>query len=188
VRVLAAGDVSVALLGTGKTVLVLSDQSDQDLCSWLPFTGRFLAAGYGVALWDYGSVAPIDELAGGVAAVRSAGAAKVVLVGASKGAKVSLLAAVRVRPPVAGVVSLSAEDTLQPGIDVVAAVRPLRVPVVLLTSAGDLFGSAQAAAGIARSMSGSDKKVISVPGAAHGTALLPAVLAPVITFLRRVGA
>lgn len=182
-EVLTVGDVRVAVLGTGSATLVLSNQSDESLCAWLPFTSRLGASGYRIALWDYGSTSPVDELGAVVAALHSN---TVILGGASKGAKTSLIAATKISPPVAGVVSLSAESSMVPGIDVVAAVRPLRVPVLLATAADDPYGSAQAAPQIEHAMAGKDKTIVTVPGSAHGTALLPAVLPQVTAFLQRV--
>jgi len=107
-----------AVLGSGPVGVVLSNQSDQNLCGWLPF-GRTLAAhGFRVLLYDYGAnPAPSLDVATAAGKLRALGARTVLLLGASEGAKASLIAAPQIRPAVAGVVSLSAERT-ERGVDV----------------------------------------------------------------------
>jgi pimeloyl-ACP methyl ester carboxylesterase len=187
-RVPVGGEaIPVALLGSGTTTVIASNQSDEDLCSWQGFAQMLVANGFSVALWDYGEAGSTDELAAVVRAVRSDGATRVVLLGASKGAKTSLVTARRIDVPyVAGIVSLSAEATLSPGIDVADACAGLTIPTLLVTSTGDPYGSAEALDpirhGIARA------QVLRVAGSDHGTALLPdaGVSAVVLDFLRRI--
>jgi pimeloyl-ACP methyl ester carboxylesterase len=180
-QLLRAGPVPVELLGTGGTVVVLSNESDQDRCAWVAFARTLVDKGFRVALWDYGDGAPQTELAGVVSAVRDQG--RVVLLGASKGAKASLIAARQLGSAVAGVVSLSAEAELVPDIDVASASAGITVPVLLVTADNDRYGSAEALDGIRRGLA--DVVVLRVPGAAHGTLLLddPAVSAQILAFL-----
>ena len=79
------------------------------------------------------------------------------------------------------------QDHLVPGGDDLFKLRP---PLLLVTSAQDPYGSAQAASEFLAAAPGRDKRLVKVPGADHGTALLsgPAaatVLSAVLTFLRR---
>jgi len=71
-RVLGVGEDAVAVFGTGSRAVVFSDESDQSLCSWLPFAARLVRAGYRVALWDPAGTDEIAELSAIVAAVRMA--------------------------------------------------------------------------------------------------------------------
>jgi pimeloyl-ACP methyl ester carboxylesterase len=185
-RLVHAGPVPVDLLGTGSTAIVLSNQSDEDRCAWVPFANTLVGKGFTVALWDYGQAEPPAELAAVVRAVRGAGVDLVLLVGASKGAKTSLVAARQLESTVAGVVSLSAEAVLAPGIDVASASAGLAAPVLLVTAAADPYGSAEALDAIRRGLVRA--QVLSVPGSAHGTALLadPAVSTEVLSFLGHV--
>jgi pimeloyl-ACP methyl ester carboxylesterase len=185
------GTLELGIAGTGPRVIILSNESDEDLCSWLPLSARLAAAGYRIVLWDYGANPPPAELAGLVKRLRSTGAARVVLLGASEGAKTSLVTAARIRPMVRGVVSLSAEAILRPGIVVVDSVRRLRCPLLLVTADQDPYGSAEAARQFLTAAPSQAKQLVTVPGTEHGTALvtgrsgartLPAILA----FLRRV--
>jgi pimeloyl-ACP methyl ester carboxylesterase len=178
--------IRAGFLGSGARVVVLSNQSDQNLCSWLPFAAKLTAAGYRVVVWDYAGGAAGDELSAVVRLVRSRGAARIALMGASRGAKTSLVAGARIKPVVDGVVSLSAELVLNPGIIVADSVAKLPCPLLLVTADQDPYGSAEAAPTFLAAAPNPDKKLVTVPGSGHGTKLLygasagtvvPAVLA-----------
>src|SRR5205814_568913 len=68
------------------------------------------------------------DIAAAARLARSLGATKVILVGASIGANAVVVAAASVKPPVAGVVSLSAPATFR--LDAVSAAKNLKVPVL----------------------------------------------------------
>src|SRR6266511_707443 len=82
------GGHQAAVLGSGGNGVVLSNQSDQNLCGWLPF-GKVLAErGFRVLLYDYGAATdPAGDVALAAAKLRSLGAGTVQLVGAAAGAK-----------------------------------------------------------------------------------------------------
>lgn len=175
--------IQVEILGTGAVTVILSNASDQDLCSWFPYAQTLVNKGFRVALWNYGGTSALDELAAIIPAVH-AGSGNVVLMGASKGAKTSLVTAKHLDAPyVLAVVCLSAEATLQPDVDVASTAAGLAVPTLLVTAANDPYGSAEALDPIRRGLA--DARVLRVPGAEHGTALLndTAVFDGVLTFL-----
>jgi pimeloyl-ACP methyl ester carboxylesterase len=181
----------VAVVGRAPVGVVLSNQSDRDLCGWLPFARVLAARGFRVLLYDYGIAGdPRDDVAAAAAELRALGARRVLLLGASKGAKASLLAAARIRPLVAGVVSLSAEYTLG-GIDVPAAAAGLRVPVLLVTARRDPYGSTEAAPDLYHALARAPaRQLLVVDGDAHGEDLLSGptagrVQAAVLAFLQR---
>jgi pimeloyl-ACP methyl ester carboxylesterase len=168
----AAGEqIPLVMLGKGSETVVLSNESDEDLCSWLGFARRLAAAGYLVVLWDYGGDPPVTELIAVVAALRAAGDGPIILMGASEGAKASLVAAVQIRPAPLAVVSLSAEAALR-GTPVAPTVRHLPCPALLVTSANDPYGSAPAAATFMAEAPRGRAVLYAIPGDAHGTALL----------------
>jgi dipeptidyl aminopeptidase/acylaminoacyl peptidase len=105
------------VLGSGRTGLVLGHQLGSDLCEWLPQARSFARRGYRVLIFDFagfGDSQPgpdgrvdTDVVAAAAQLRRRRGVDRVVLVGSSMGGTAVLSAATRIRPPVAGVVSLS---------------------------------------------------------------------------------
>jgi pimeloyl-ACP methyl ester carboxylesterase len=76
-----------------------------------------------------------------------------------------------VTPPVQTVVSLSAEAVLQ-GVAVAPYAATLRVPTLFVTAAQDAYGSTSATRGYYRTAPARTKRLVVVPGTAHGTTLL----------------
>jgi pimeloyl-ACP methyl ester carboxylesterase len=170
----------VAVLGTGTRGVVLSNQSDEDLCSWAPFANTLARDGFRVALYDYGNSDPVAAVGAAAADLRSLGATRVALVGASEGAKASILAASRAR--VTAVVSLSAERYLG-GIDVLPAAGRLTAPVLYLYAKADPY-SESATPALFRATKERAKTLVALTGSGHGTALLPRVSGRIRAFLR----
>jgi pimeloyl-ACP methyl ester carboxylesterase len=161
------------LLGTGATTFVLSNESDENLCSWLPFVRTLERHGNSALLYDAGDPAAIPaEATAGAMAARAAGARRVVLMGASVGARGSLVAAARRIPGITAVVSLSAERTIRsdPG-DLTHRIHRVRIPALLISARADPFvGGATTA--LARALASRRREVLIVPGIDHGTSLL----------------
>ena len=157
--------------GTGARTIVLSNQSDEDQSSWQAYADHLVAEGYKVAMWDYADQDPVKRLQTMVADLRAHGSGPVFLLGASKGGKTSLVAAAGIKPPVTAVVTLSAESTLTPNIDVSSYVKQLTCPVLLLTAAQDGYGSADAARTFQADLP-SLAHTLTYDGSDHGTQLL----------------
>ena len=102
--------LDIAVAGSGDRAVVFSDESDKDLCSWLPYARMLAADGFRVVVYDY-ALGPRDDLAHVTGYLRAHGAHAIAFVGASEGAKASIVAGTTLRVP--AVVSLSAEDALQ---------------------------------------------------------------------------
>ncbi|HEX6500953.1 MAG TPA: hypothetical protein VF054_18270 [Micromonosporaceae bacterium] len=182
------GILVVGMLGSGTRVVILSNQSDEDLCSWVPFANRLVGLGYRVALWNYDAGTSTDALTAIVTAVRQAGAQRIVLIGASKGAKASLIVGAHVTPPVQGVVSLSAEERIG-NKPVAPELRTMSCPVLLVT-AESAYADADAAKTFLATVPSHDRQLVSVPGSDHGTALLSGAQSGTVTaaidrFLKR---
>jgi pimeloyl-ACP methyl ester carboxylesterase len=169
------------VLGRGRTGLVLGHQVGSDLCEWLPQARTFAESGYRVLAFDFagygdsqpgsGPDARVDgDVVAAAEQLRHRGAEKIVLVGSSMGGTAVLSAATRIRPPVAGVVSLSGPATFQ-GVDAGAAVSRLRVPVLLVAAADD-HPFVDDARTMYRAAPVRDKRLLVVPGGGHGTSLL----------------
>jgi pimeloyl-ACP methyl ester carboxylesterase len=167
------GGHQVAVLGTGPVGVVLSNQSNQNLCGWLPFARTLAARGFRVLVYDYGITAdPAGDVAKAAATLRELGVRTVMLAGASQGAKASLIAAPAIRPPVGGVVSLSAERTMG-GQEVQPFAAKLRAAVLFVVAKGDPYGAGDATPRLYRAATkASSRRLVVVAGDAHGTDLL----------------
>jgi pimeloyl-ACP methyl ester carboxylesterase len=167
-------------LGRGRAGLVLGHQLRSDLCEWVPQARAFARRGYQVLAFDFAGFGDSEhgsaqhrvdtDVAAAAEQLRRRGADRIVLVGSSMGGTAVLSAATRVRPPVAGVVSLSGPSGFG-GVDAVAAMRRLRVPVLLVVGADDRPFAAQARA-LYQAARVRDKWLLVVPGGGHGTSLM----------------
>jgi pimeloyl-ACP methyl ester carboxylesterase len=179
------------LLGRGTKGLVLTHELRANLCRWLPFARVLARSGYRVLLYDardHGSSGLSSRGSGGVdrdvvAAGRflvAHGAQKLIVMGASMGATASLVAAPELAPRLVGVVSLSAPAQFD-GMDALAAAPAVAVPTLLVAAADDA-PFAEDARTLYESIAAPDKQLEIVPGASHGTALVPQVRAQLLAF------
>jgi pimeloyl-ACP methyl ester carboxylesterase len=178
-----------AVLGRGTTGVVLANQSNRNLCSWLPFARVLAGQGFRVLLFDFGAGAPEREVAAAARKLRRLGAARVLLAGASKGAKAAIVAAAATPGLAAAVVALSPERFLR-GQDVTPAAQKLTVPTLVAVSKDDPYSAD--ALELESAVGSTQKRLVTVPGAAHGVALLRAepsatVAAAVYSFLAPFG-
>lgn len=187
------GATTVFVLGSGGRGVALSNQSDEDLCSWLPQARTLAARGYRVALYNYPPARTppsADALAEVVSVLHGQGAKSICLVGASKGAKASVVAATKIHPPVACVVALSAEDSSIEYGDITPFAARLRAPTLYITAKDDPYDSDPAGRAFVRVQPGHRGRLMEVPGDDHGTELLAGsqatrVQAAIVKFLHR---
>jgi pimeloyl-ACP methyl ester carboxylesterase len=168
------------VLGSGRTGLVLGHQLGSDLCEWLPQARSFAERGYRVLAFDFAGFGdsehgPADgrvdtDVVAAAAQLRRRGADRIVLIGSSMGGTAVLSAATRIRPPVAGVVSLSGASGFG-GVEAEAAMTRLRVPVLFVVAADDQPFTEQARL-MHRAARVRDKRLLVVPGGGHGTGML----------------
>jgi pimeloyl-ACP methyl ester carboxylesterase len=171
--------------GKGTTAVILTHQSEGDLCDWLPYAKRLAARGYfvfpidfrGYGFSDVPSAGPYryaQDIAAATKELRKLGKRKVFVVGASMGGIAAVVAGANVSPPLAGLVSISSPARYR-GMDGVKAGPRLRVPVLYLAATADDNGgfdfSKDAEAMFAKTAA-KDKRLELLPGAAHGIGLM----------------
>jgi pimeloyl-ACP methyl ester carboxylesterase len=159
------------VLGRGANGLVFGHQLGGDLCEWLETARAYARLGYRSLVLDFHDRDRVDDdVVAAVAELRRRGVARVVLVGSSMGGTAALVAAARIRPAVAGVVSLSAPAVFGDP-DARRPVARLRVPALFMAARRD--GPFPAAArGLYGAAATPDKRLLVVAGRAHGAAML----------------
>ena len=172
--------------GKGSTAVILVHQGNGSLCEWVPYARRLAAQGYfvfpidlrGHGLSQRRTGAAANRLAADVTAaaklVRKLGKKKVFVVGASMGGIATLVAGANVKPPLAGVVGLSAPARFR-GLDALATAPRLRVPVLYVAAEGDDnagFDFSEDARALDAATASADKQLEIVDGNLHGIALL----------------
>lgn len=172
--------------GKGPTAVILVHQGNGSLCEWVPYARRLAAQGYFVFPIDLrghgfsqrrtGAAANrlAADVAAAVKAVRKLGKRKVFVVGASMGGIATLVAGANVKPPLAGVVSLSAPARFR-GLDALATAPRLRVPVLYVAAEDDDnagFDFSEDARALDAATASADKQLEIEDGGLHGIALL----------------
>nr|BFE57452.1 hypothetical protein GCM10020063_019780 [Dactylosporangium thailandense] len=167
------------LLGAGDVTLVVVPQASATACSWLAWAKDKAAAGYRVLAFDFSGEGrsgradtghASDDVTAAVAFARTGATGPVVIVGASRGATAALVAAARLDPPPAAVISLSGPGDYA-GESALDAVPRLTAPVLYLAAAADGRFTADARA-MYDATPGERRTLTVVPGRLHGTALL----------------
>jgi pimeloyl-ACP methyl ester carboxylesterase len=174
------------LVGKGQAGVVLLHQYRADLCGFWPYAVYLSKHGvqalaidlrcFGRSSCPEGEARPrvVDDVAGAVAELQRHGAKRIALVGASMGATTALLAGADLRPPVAGVVSLSTGkfdlSTILGGstpLDTMSAARRLTVPVMFAVARDDRGVPVEEVQALYRLAKAKDKR-IEVLGGSYG--------------------
>jgi pimeloyl-ACP methyl ester carboxylesterase len=168
--------------GSGTLGVVLVHQVNRDHCGWVE-EAAYLAKdslvlsidlrGYGASAKAAGSkaLAYKNDIAAGVAELRSRGATKVVLVGASMGGSAVVVAGTSINPPVTAVIAVSAPGNFK-GQNASDAVRSLTVPLRTIAASDDGGAVATAKSLAGRAAKSPDAAAITFPAGGHGWALL----------------
>jgi pimeloyl-ACP methyl ester carboxylesterase len=171
--------------GTGKAAVILTHQSEGDLCDWLPYAKRLASKGYFAFPIDFrgygfsdtppsGPYRYVQDIAAAAKALRKLGKTKIFVVGASMGGLAAVVAGANVSPPLAGVISVSGPARYR-GMDGVKAGPRLRVPVLYLAATDDDnagFDFSQDAEAMFAKTAAKDKRLELLPGSAHGIGLV----------------
>jgi fermentation-respiration switch protein FrsA (DUF1100 family) len=157
--------------GSGSVGVLLSHQSDGDLCQWRDYAVTLAHRGYRALALSYQDASAEEALAA-VKTLRKDGARTVVLLGASMGGTISLASAARMSPPPAAVISLSGPRAFNT-VDALAGVKKLRMP--LFFAAGGLdepFASDARTLYRAATHASTRRLLIDAGTGAHGVAFL----------------
>jgi pimeloyl-ACP methyl ester carboxylesterase len=182
-RLVNAAGLSIAAvdLGSGPLGVVLAHQSDASLCQWMPYAQVLAAKGYRVLAFDfagYGSSSQprqktyVEDLRTAVSYLRDRGTSHVVIMGASMGATMSVVAAAAITPPVDGVIALSPPVTFD-GVNAEKAAPSLKSPALYV--AGDSDGDYEVyAKAINDATPGDLRDLLVVSAPQHGVQFLSA--------------
>jgi dienelactone hydrolase len=128
-----------AVAGRGTVGVVFANDSNNDACSWNREARALVDRGYAVAVFDSPSASyEVDQALAVAAALRhTAHVKRIVVIGASVGARAALQIAAEHPREAAGIVALSAERRINGGGDLLATGRKIDVPVLNVGSAHD---------------------------------------------------
>jgi pimeloyl-ACP methyl ester carboxylesterase len=160
--------------------VVLAGPATEDHCGWQPLALALRGAGYRVMTFDYEGVKPTDAVAAAVRTIRTRGATSVALVGASEGAKASLVEATKLHPSVAAVVAISPARFAE-GADLAPIVRMLHAPTLYVYAGGDFISTDTPL--LFRETASADKKLETLEGTDHAFDLLRGDQASKVTML-----
>jgi pimeloyl-ACP methyl ester carboxylesterase len=175
--------------GGGARGVLLLPQRDVDFCPWWDYASELVTAGFHVLAIDLRNTGQSEagdkadytaDAAAGVSELKRAGAAKVVLIGASQGGAVALVTAARLPDQVAGVVALSYPDD---GLDVTdgtgadphtpaQAAPKITSPMMLCFTSGDRQAAAAKPQRLAATSPAAVKELVGRSGVSHGWDML----------------
>ena len=181
--------VGVVERGTGPRGVLMLPQYQSSACYWDEQASHLVDGGYHVLMLEYrctdNSACPADvaaqsqlplDVAAGVAALHTAGAAKVVILGASAGGTLAVVAGAAAGPLVNGVIDLSGpadvSDLYSAATGVMdsrAAAPKLHVPALFVVSNNDPTTSVSEITDVYKAARGSPKKLLVLsPDGGHG--------------------
>jgi alpha-beta hydrolase superfamily lysophospholipase len=179
--------IAYAELGSGPRGVVLAHQYRGDLCNWASFGEGLARRGYHVIVFDFRnnglsgtaeypkSTHLSTDVVGAAQLLRRHGAKHVVTVGASMGGTLALVGAAELYPGlVTGAISLGAVGSWVQD-DAVAALGASQLPVLLTVAAHDALDLAPVARQLYKASKSRDKRLLVIPGRAHGIETLTSV-------------
>jgi dienelactone hydrolase len=174
------------VFGSGAVGVVLAHMFPADQRSWWSFAGRLADEGYRVLTFDFRGYCPggdggcsgtdkdipkiWEDVVAAASYLRSAGATRVMLIGASMGGTASLIAAAQPEVGASAIVTLSAPTQFE-GLSIdPATLQNVEAPKLFVAGTGDA-GAAQAAQQLYDESLGARPLEI-IPTSDHGTDLL----------------
>lgn len=169
-----------AEFGSGRVGVVLAHEYMANLCGWVAYAKHLRDLGYRALAFDFRTHLA-DDVSAAAQQLRSDGATRIVVMGASMGGTSALVAAASSTPSVAAVAALSAPGTFM-GLDGVAAARQLRMPVMFMAAQDNGEFPSDARTMYAACPS-AHKQLELLAGSDHGTQLLHGAVAAQATSL-----
>jgi pimeloyl-ACP methyl ester carboxylesterase len=127
-----------ARTGRGRSGVVFVNDSNNDACAWSGEAHALAARGYAVAVFDGPSASyQVDQARSVAAALRRGGVRRIVVVGASVGARAALQLGAEHPRTAVGLVALSAERRINNGGDLLSVGRRVHLPVLSVGSRRD---------------------------------------------------
>ena len=179
--------LSGRVFGSGKVGVVLSHMLPADQSSWYEFAGTLAEKGYLVLTYDFRGYCPggdagcskgtkdvaaiWQDTLGAISFIRSQGADRVMLVGASMGGTSSLVAAAQAGSEVSAVVTLSAPQSIEGLVADASVLTKVTAAKLFLAGDSDPSGAASAAQAL-YDQSPPPKSVQFLTTSDHGTDLL----------------
>jgi pimeloyl-ACP methyl ester carboxylesterase len=181
----ADNQIAALDFGAGPLGVVLAHQSDANMCQWLPYALLLADEGYRVLVFDFagfGGSQPtddptyIDDIRTAVDYLRTHGTERVVVIGASMGATMSVVAAAGIVPALQGVIAVSPQRNFD-GFDAERAASQLQVPALYV--AGDDDGDYEVyATELNEATPASLRGLLIVDAPEHGVELVGAPTGP----------
>jgi pimeloyl-ACP methyl ester carboxylesterase len=182
-RLTNAAHLSIAAVefGSGPKGVVLAHQSDASMCQWLPYATLLAQHGYRVIAFDFagfGASSPtpsptyLDDIRTAVEYLREHNTPRVVVIGASMGATMSILAAAAITPAIDGVVAVSPPKVFD-GVNAERSAPQLRTPALYIAGAHD--GDYEVyASDLSEETPAALRQLLVVPAPEHGVELVGA--------------
>lgn len=183
-------DVQLYSVGAGSGrlgVVLVHGSGSRGVCNWAAEFGWLAKAGLNVVGYDQTCVGastcvkevrPVEDLLAVVADLRARGATQVVVVGASAGGSLPLVAAARPNSGITGVVSLSTAGLATPlgtadapKVSAASIAPTVRQPVLYVLAKDDTASSVPEVTSISKATKGS-KLVLLPAGSGHAQAVL----------------
>jgi dienelactone hydrolase len=181
--------LGVVELGTGTRGVLMLPEKNESACGWDEEATALVAAGYHVLLLEYRCTVVSEcpknldaqsqlslDAAAGITALQTAGATKVVIVGASAGGTLAVVAGAAAGPSVNGVIDLSGPADVSflygdiPGrIDSLGSAPHLAVPSLFVVSQDDPATTVGEITAVYKAVPNANKKLLVLPAeGGHG--------------------